>query len=138
MTIKRYVIDTNVLISAILLPESTAYNAYIKALDTGILLASSSTLSEYSEVILRSKLDRYSSQQRRQVFLNELIQDVEKITIIEEVDACRDPKDNKFLEVAVNGMADMLITGDNDLLDLNPFRGIIIITPADFIGIGKI
>ncbi len=63
------------------------------------------------------------------------MQDVEKITIIEEVDACRDPKDNKFLEVAVNGMADMLITGDNDLLDINPFRGIIIITPADFVGI---
>ncbi|MGK7880065.1 MAG: putative toxin-antitoxin system toxin component, PIN family [Crocosphaera sp.] len=135
MTIKRYIIDTNVLISAILLPDSTAYNAYIKALDTGILLASSSTLAEYSEVILRSKFDRYSSQERRQVFLNQLIQDVEKITIIEEVDACRDPKDNKFLEVAVNGMADMLITGDNDLLDLNPFRGIIIITPADFVGI---
>ncbi len=69
MTIKRYVIDTNVLISAILLPESTAYNAYIKALDTGILLASSSTLAEYSEVILRSKFDRYSSQERRQIFL---------------------------------------------------------------------
>ena len=135
MTIKRYVIDTNVLISAILLPDSTAYNAYIKALETGILLASSSTLAEYSEVILRSKFDRYSSQERRRVFLNELIQDVEKITIIEEVDACRDPKDNKFLEVAVNGMADMLITGDNDLLDINPFRGIIIITPADFVGI---
>ncbi|WP_366146309.1 hypothetical protein [Crocosphaera sp.] len=57
------------LISAILLPESTAYNAYIKALDTGILLASSSTLAEYSEVILRSKFDRYSSQERRQIFL---------------------------------------------------------------------
>ncbi len=135
MTIKRYVIDTNVLISAILLPDSTAYNAYIKALDTGILLASSSTLAEYSEVILRSKFDRYSSQERREFFLNELIKDVEQITIIEEVDACRDPKDNKFLEVAVNGMADMLITGDNDLLDINPFRGIIIITPADFVGI---
>ena len=135
MTIKRYVLDTNVLISAVLLPESTAYNAYIKALDTGILLASSSTLAEYSEVILRSKFDRYSSKERRQVFLNELMQDVEQITIIEEVDACRDPKDNKFLEVAINGMADILITGDNDLLNLNPFRGVIIITPADFIGV---
>ncbi|MDJ0731673.1 MAG: putative toxin-antitoxin system toxin component, PIN family [Crocosphaera sp.] len=135
MTIKRYVIDTNVLISAVLLPDSTAYHPYIKALDTGILLASSSTLAEYSEVILRSKFDRYSSQERRQVFLNELIKDVEQIMIIEEIDACRDPKDNKFLEVAVNGMADILITGDNDLLNLNPFRGIIIITPADFIGV---
>ena len=112
MTLKLYVIDTNVLISAVLLPNSTAYNAYVKALDTGILLASSQTLAEYGEVILRSKFDRYSSQECRQVSLNALMQDVEQITITEKIDACRDAKDNKFLEVAVNGMADILLTSN--------------------------
>ena len=44
-----------------------------------------------------------------------------------------DPKDDKFLELAVNGHADLIISGDADLLALNPFRGIPIVTPADFV-----
>lgn len=47
--------------------------------------------------------------------------------------ACRDPKDDKFLELAVNGSASLIITGDKDLLALDPFRGIGIITPAGFL-----
>ncbi|WP_459868116.1 putative toxin-antitoxin system toxin component, PIN family [Endothiovibrio diazotrophicus] len=46
---------------------------------------------------------------------------------------CRDPKDNKFLELAVAGGASALITGDQDLLALHPFRGIPILAPADFL-----
>jgi uncharacterized protein len=44
-----------------------------------------------------------------------------------------DPSDNKFLEAAVAGQADYIVSGDNDLLSLNPFRGIPIIKPAEFI-----
>ena len=135
MALKRYVLDTNVLVSAILLPDSTASAAYVKALETGVLLASPETLAEYQEVMLRRKFDRYASPKRRQVFLNELIQGVEQIGIIEEIKACRDPKDNQFLEVAVNGVANALITGDEDLLDLHPFRGIAILTPAQFLSV---
>jgi len=40
---------------------------------------------------------------------------------------------NKFLEAAVNGRADVIVTGDKDLLDLNPFRSIAIMTPADYL-----
>ena len=47
--------------------------------------------------------------------------------------ACRDPKDDKFLEVATHGRADAIITGDQDLLTLNPFRGIAILTPAEYL-----
>ena len=135
MVLKRYVFDTNVLVSAILLPDSTAFTAYVKALETGVLLASPETLAEYQEVILRRKFDRYASRKRRQVFINELIQGVEQIGIIEEIKACRDPKDNQFLEVAVNGIADALITGDQDLLDLHPFRDITILTPTQFLSV---
>ena len=49
--------------------------------------------------------------------------------------ACRDPKDDKFLEVAVHGSADVIVTGDSDLLDLHPFRGIAILTPADYLNL---
>jgi len=56
----------------------------------------------------------------------------ELVAIVERVTACRDPTDDKFLELAVNGRAEMIVTGDLDLLALNPFRGIPIITPMAF------
>jgi predicted nucleic acid-binding protein len=49
------------------------------------------------------------------------------------VKGCRDPKDDKFLEIALNGHADLIISGDKDLLDLNPFRGIPILSPAGYL-----
>jgi uncharacterized protein len=55
------------------------------------------------------------------------------IAITERIAACRDPKDDKFLELAVNGRADLIVTGDADLLALDPFRGIPIVTPAAFV-----
>jgi uncharacterized protein len=61
----------------------------------------------------------------------------EAVTIIERVVACRDPTDDKFLELAVNGNADIVLTGDADLLALNPFRGIPIVAPGSFIQQGS-
>jgi uncharacterized protein len=55
------------------------------------------------------------------------------VIIHETVTACRDPKDDKFLELAVNASADIIVTGDEDLLVLHPFRGISILRPADFL-----
>ena len=57
---------------------------------------------------------------------------LERVEIISPVKACRDPKDDKFLEVAVNGEADLIMTGDKDLLALHPFRGMEIITPREY------
>jgi putative PIN family toxin of toxin-antitoxin system len=50
-----------------------------------------------------------------------------------EITECRDPKDNKFLELAIAGNAECIVTGDKDLLELNPFRNIQIITPKEFL-----
>jgi predicted nucleic acid-binding protein len=63
----------------------------------------------------------------RQIFAK-----AEPVTIVERIAACRDPTDDMFLELAVNGRADMIVTGDLDLLVLHPFRGIPIITPLAF------
>jgi predicted nucleic acid-binding protein len=57
----------------------------------------------------------------------------EAVTITERIAACRDVTDDKFLELAVSGKADMIVSGDADLLVLNPFRGIPIVTPAAFV-----
>jgi uncharacterized protein len=53
--------------------------------------------------------------------------------IAERIVACRDPTDDKFLELAVNGRADFIVSGDTDLLALNPFRNIPIVSPAVFV-----
>jgi uncharacterized protein len=57
----------------------------------------------------------------------------ELVTIVEQITACRDPTDDKFLELAVNGHADAIVSGDLDLLALNPFRGISIVAHATFV-----
>ena len=58
---------------------------------------------------------------------------VRVVTIHLSVHACRDPRDDKFLEVAVNGMADLIVTGDDDLLVLDRFRPTRILTPKQFL-----
>ena len=64
--------------------------------------------------------------------LAKLMAAAELVTITERIAACRDPTDDKFLELAVNGHADLIVSGDSDLLALNPFRDIPIVTPAMF------
>ena len=65
--------------------------------------------------------------------LAKMLATAEQVTIIERIAACRDPHDDKFLELAVNGHADLIVSGDGDLLALNPFRQISIVTPAIFV-----
>ena len=55
------------------------------------------------------------------------------VQVSRAIRACRDPRDDKFLEVAVHGRADLIVTGDEDLLALNPFRGIAILAPAAYL-----
>ena len=71
--------------------------------------------------------------EEKQEFIVKLIESAELVVITESIDICRDPKDNKFLELAVSGEADFIISGDRDLLVLNPFRSIEIITANDFL-----
>jgi len=129
----RIVIDTNTLISSILIAASVPDQAFKKAREIGILLFSDQTFAELQEVVTRQKFDRYVSITIRVEFLVRLWEESEHITTVEVITDCRDPKDNKFLEVAVNGNADYILTGDQDLLILNPFRDIPIISPAYFL-----
>ena len=130
---KRVVIDNNALISRLLLPASVPGRAVRKAVDTCHLLVSESVLAELADVLARPKFDRYISVEDRQQFLRLLGRIAEMVPITYTVHACRDPRDDKFLELTVNGSADFIITGDRDLLALDPFRGIPIIRPAEFL-----
>lgn len=130
---KYYVFDTNVLVSAILAADSLPRKAFNFAYNNGVILLSKPVQDELNEVLRRPKFSKYISNEKRSIFLWSLFRQAVFITITEEIKECRDQQDNKFLELAVNGKADYIITGDNDLLVLNPFRGIFILTPKSFL-----
>jgi putative PIN family toxin of toxin-antitoxin system len=96
-------------------------------------LVSEATLNELVEVLAREKLDRYISLAQRKQFLRQLGRIAELVLIIQLVRECRDPKDDKFLEVALNGRADVIITGDADLLRMHPWRDIEILSSSDYL-----
>jgi putative PIN family toxin of toxin-antitoxin system len=126
----RLVVDTNVLISRLLSPHSLAARAVDLAIAEGRLLVSEATLSELARVLARPKFDRYVDIQDRQEFIRYLSSLVEVVTILRRFQACRDPRDDMFLDVGVNGQASAIVTGDTDLLALDPFMEIQIVTPA--------
>lgn len=130
---QRIVVDTNVLVSRLLVADSTPAHAVRLARRNGRLLVSDATMYELAEVLNRRKLNRYVTLKGRQQFLRELARIAEFIPIIQLVRECRDPKDNKFLEVALNGRADVIVTGDADLLKMNPWRGIAILSPKTYL-----
>ncbi|HEX5708004.1 MAG TPA: putative toxin-antitoxin system toxin component, PIN family [Pyrinomonadaceae bacterium] len=130
----RFVLDTNVIVSAVLLPGSTPRRAFDKALDEGKILLSVPTLLELAEVLGRKKLEKYLREEERMRFLVALLKESELVKVTAEVADCRDARDNKFLELAISGKADCIISGDEDLLSLNPYRGIPILSPRGFLG----
>jgi uncharacterized protein len=129
----RIVLDSNIILSAALFKKSIPRQALDKAVATGQILMSTDTLAEIQDIFNRPKFDKYISKAARDEFLKDFIETVENVEIMQSFSACRDSKDDKFLELSVNGKADYLITGDRDLLVLHPFRDIQILTPADFL-----
>jgi putative PIN family toxin of toxin-antitoxin system len=111
-----YVFDTNVIVSALLLDQSIPALAFRAALDRGKILLSRPVLKELNEVLAREKLKTYFLTEEREQFIIALLKESIFINIKESIRACRDPKDDKFLELAVNGGAVCIISGDQDLL----------------------
>jgi putative PIN family toxin of toxin-antitoxin system len=129
----RFVLDTNVIVSALLLPRSVPRQAFDLAFVHGTVLVSVATIDELDDILRRGKFDRYVLEDERLRFLSAFIRDTMLVDVTVAVAECRDAKDNKFLEFAVSGNATCIVSGDNDLLELCPFRGIPIVTPQDFV-----
>ncbi len=119
----RVVIDTGVFTSAAIKAQTVPGIAVYRAAQRGLLLKSRSTEAELVEVIDRPRLARLIAPAAR-ARLVELMSLAELVTITERIAECCDPKDDKFLELAVNGKTDVIVSGDADLLVLNPFRGV--------------
>ena len=130
---QRVVIDTNILISAAVFAGSLPRQALSAAFAAGRLLASTSTLAELNSVLHRPKFAKAARLELRESFFLEYARRCELISVNTIIQICRDPSDNKFLELAVDGRANLILTGDEDLLALHPFRGISILTPSQYL-----
>lgn len=128
----RCVFDTNVLVSALLLPESKPRQALDLALRKGRVLLSFAALAELYEVLSRKQFRRYVDEEDIRNFLAALTREAQWVDVDAKVTVCRDPHDDKFLELALSGQATHIVTGDADLLVLNPFRDIQILPPHTF------
>ena len=133
----RAVIDTNVAVSAVLLLRSVSRQAFDFVVLQAQLLVSEEMLVELDEVLCRPKFNKYISERQRLEFFAALVRKANIIQVSDVITDCRDKKDNKFLELAISGKANHIISGDNDLLILNPFRSVVIASPATFLELCK-
>ncbi len=129
----RCVFDTNVFVSALLLPDSKPPQALDLALRKGKVLLSFAALAELYEVLSRKQFRRYVDEEDIRSFLAALTREAQWVDVDVPITACRDSKDDKFLELAVSGQATHIVTGDSDLLALNPFQGIQILPRQGFL-----
>ena len=132
MRAERAVLDTNILISAFLTPGKP-FHVLRWVLEYGVLIFSDATFDELSVRLRKPKFDRYVNQRRRDELLADLEAAAEWTSITGSLQACRDPDDDKFLETALAAHAGCIVTGDGDLLALDPFEGIGIVTAASFL-----
>lgn len=127
------VFDTNALISALMYPTSVSALSLVNAVKHFQLVASDSTWAELEEVSARQKFARFWTAQNRLVFLTELAAMTDFYRTHSVITASSDVSDNKFLELALDAESKLIISGDSDLRSLNPFHGIAIISPSDFL-----
>ena len=131
------VFDASTFVSAALKANSLPEQALLRAVSApNRLLLSQAIEDEFREVIFRPKFDRFVAVERRQRVLDIVIFAAERIEPTETVRECRDPKDDKYLELAATGRADVVVSGDKrHLLSRHPWRGIPILSPADFLAL---
>jgi uncharacterized protein len=119
----------------LLLKNSKPRRALDFALGSGKILLSFAVLAELYGVLSRKQFRRYVNEEDIRRFLAALTREAQWVDINVRIVACRDPKDDKFLELAVCGHAEYIVTGDADLIVLHPFRGIQILTPSAFLDV---
>lgn len=129
----RLVIDTNLWVSYLLNPSSETAAHIDALLPFHTLIYSHETLTELADVLLRPKFNRYIDAEDIKAFITAYVESAEQVMPKSTIKACRDSKDDKFLELAIDGQADVILSGDTDLLDLKSYNDIPIIKLKDFI-----
>lgn len=128
----NFVFDTNTLISSVLSPFSTTAKSIKKAEKIGTIVYSEQTWDEFLIVLFRTKFDKYFTIDDRKEIVERLLARFKEVHVEMDIEECRDPNDNKFLELAITSSSKCMISGDQDLLIMHPFQGIPILSPTDF------
>jgi uncharacterized protein len=129
----RVIIDTSTLVGAMLRTRSTPSLVFIWVLDNCILYASNATLTELAQVVQRDGFDKYLPLSERTRFFQHYATRATVVTPLEAVTDCRNHKDNKFLELALQVGAHVLVSSDDDLVCLHPWRGVAVLSPSVFV-----
>jgi len=130
---KKIEFDTNVLVSALLFKTSKSRLAYEKALLNHQIISSLECYKELVEVLSRPKFSKYFSEIDKSIFLINYFHSTQFVKVNIVVEDCRDPKDNKFLALAFEHSSDFIVSADNDLPILNPYKNIPILTANGFL-----
>jgi uncharacterized protein len=130
MSLERVVIDTNVLISAALVPGNAPSRVVAWVLQHQRLLFSEETFEELRTRLHRPKFDRYLSLEDRKLLLHDFNAAADWVALEEVASFSRDRDDDKFVQTALNGGARWLVSGDVDLLCLGSVQLVKIMTPA--------
>jgi putative PIN family toxin of toxin-antitoxin system len=133
----RVVLDANQFVSALLKPDSNSAQILTLVREDKVrLVLSDAILSEIAGVLLYPKIQKRHG--RSPEFIAEFMRRLCSVAILTEgklkIEEIKDdPSDNKYLECAVEGTADFIISGDHHLKSLQSFRGIRIVDPATFL-----
>jgi putative PIN family toxin of toxin-antitoxin system len=135
---RRVVLDISTLVSAALRVGSVPYEALFEALGAWEVCASVETLAELERVLAKPKFDRYLDEASRQEFIALMRHRIHLFSVqdadVRAVDPpCRDAMDDQFLALALAAEADVVVSSDEDLLVLHPWRGIPVVTPGEFL-----
>jgi uncharacterized protein len=128
----RIVLDTNVIVSGILFKGHTVRDVLATAVDAWQLVFPDETWDELALVMQRPKFEKHMPIAARLAALAALARHIEIVTVVSVIDECRDAKDNKFLALAIDAGAALIVTGDDDLLVLNTFQGVEILNATSF------
>lgn len=131
----RVILDTNVIISGIMFKGNAIRRLLLFALNEYQLIFSQTTWDELASVLQLDAFEKHMPLGARLRVLAQLAGQVQVVDSTSIVTNCRYPKDNKFLALALDANVITIVTGDNDLKVLHPYKGIAIQSPADFMGL---
>ena len=126
------VIDTNVLISAGLLPHSKSAQVLSIAVGQFVIAQNDETWHELETRISKQKFDRYFEKDGRLRHMSQIAQSIKRFESKARINVSRDETDNKFIELAIDSASTIIISGDPDLKEIQVFQGIEILSPTIF------
>ena len=129
------IFDASAVVSAALKVDSVPERALLRAEEVDVFALSAAVDTEIAEVLGRPRFAHTIPIERREHVLDILRREAVWFEPTMRVADCRDPKDDKYLELALAAGVETIVSSDDDLLTLHPWRGVRILRPADYLAL---